>query len=315
MSQRLAAGSPPGPGGMGLFRGPGGLRAVWGVTLFVGLMILVFVILTVVVAVAMAVTGRVPSQAALALAAAGGTTPPDLLFTSTALTLASAVGATLLMARIERRPLSSFGFDLAGAPRLFLQGMASGVVMLSLLVGLIWLCHGVSFSAPAAGAGGRLGWGLIWGVIFLMVAAFEEIAMRGYLLQTIARRRGFPWAALSTSVVFLLAHVANPGESAVGLAQVFLIGLVFAFSVWRSGSLWWAIGFHAAWDWAQSFLFGVADSGLVTPGALLAARPIGSALISGGATGPEGSCLGIPVIAATAALIWFTLARPARSDA
>ena len=127
--------------------------------------------------------------------------------------------------------------------------------------------------------------------------------MRAYVLQTLARGLNFPWAAVISSGVFMLLHLPNGGESAMGLIQVFLIGLVFSFSVWRTGAIWWALGYHAAWDWAQSFLFGVADSGLVTPGALLSAHAAGPAWLSGGATGPEGSVLMFSIIAASLGLI------------
>jgi len=40
----------------------------------------------------------------------------------------------------------------------------------------------------------------------------------------------------------------------IGLVAGGLVGLLFSYSLWRSGSLWWAIGAHASWDWAQSFL-------------------------------------------------------------
>jgi len=79
--------------------------------------------------------------------------------------------------------------------------------------------------------------------------------------------------------------------------------------VWRTGALWWALGYHAAWDWAQSFLFGVADSGLMTPGALMSAHPAGPAWLSGGATGPEGSALMFAIVAASVGLIGLTMMR------
>jgi hypothetical protein len=68
-----------------------------------------------------------------------------------------------------------------------------------------------------------------------------------------------------------------------------LAGLVFCFALYRTGSLWWAIGIHAAWDWSQSFLYGVADSGLMAEGHLFATHPVGKPILSGGLTGPEGS--------------------------
>jgi hypothetical protein len=87
--------------------------------------------------------------------------------------------------------------------------------------------------------------------------------------------------------------------------------MVFCFSLWRTGSLWWAIGFHAAWDWSQSFLYGVADSGLMIQHHLLATHPVGKPVLSGGATGPEGSIFILVVLGLASAIIVGTL-RPAR---
>jgi uncharacterized protein len=46
------------------------------------------------------------------------------------------------------------------------------------------------------------------------------------------------------------------------MLTVVLVAMVFCFSLWRTGSLWWAIGFLAAWDWSESFLYIVPGSGL-----------------------------------------------------
>ena len=64
---------------------------------------------------------------------------------------------------------------------------------------------------------------------------------------------------------------------------------------------------HAAWDWGQSFLFGVADSGLMAQHHLLATHPQGRAILSGGTTGPEGSILIIGVLALGTLIVWLTL--------
>jgi hypothetical protein len=70
-----------------------------------------------------------------------------------------------------------------------------------------------------------------------------------------------------------------------------------------AGSAWWAIGCHAAWDWAETFFYGTADSGLVAPGHYLTTSPAGNALWSGGADGPEGSLLVLGVILLLVALL------------
>jgi len=94
----------------------------------------------------------------------------------------------------------------------------------------------------------------------------------------------------------------------VGLLSVFAAGMFFSFSIWRTGSLWWAFGMHAAWDWGQSFLFGVADSGLMVQHHLLATHPAGKPLLSGGTTGPEGSVLILAVLG-VGCLIVLTLPK------
>src|SRR5260370_24387097 len=80
---------------------------------------------------------------------------------------------------------------------------------------------------------------------------------------------------------------------------------VFWLSLWYTKSLWWPVGFHAGWDWAQSYFYGTPDSGLVVKGHLLASHPAGSSLWSGGTVGPEGSPLIVPVGIVMGIGIWL----------
>jgi len=66
-------------------------------------------------------------------------------------------------------------------------------------------------------------------------------------------------------------------------------------SIRVTGSAWWAIGCHAAWDWTETYFYGAIDSGNVATGHYLTVTPAGSTLWSGGADGPEGSLLVIAV--------------------
>jgi membrane protease YdiL (CAAX protease family) len=96
-------------------------------------------------------------------------------------------------------------------------------------------------------------------------------------------------------------------EEWFGALTAALAGFLFCFPIRRTGSLWFVIGLHAAWDYAQSFVFGVADSGMITQGHLLNTAPAGSRWISGGAIGPEGSLLCIFVLAVI--FVTFGVAR------
>jgi len=103
-------------------------------------------------------------------------------------------------------------------------------------------------------------------------------------------------AAWVTSTLFGYIHTSNGGENWIGIFAAALIGFVFCVSIRVTGSAWWAIGCHTAWDWAESYFYGTADSGMVAQGHYLTTSVTGNALWSGGADGPEGSLLVLPVI-------------------
>jgi len=103
-------------------------------------------------------------------------------------------------------------------------------------------------------------------------------------------------AAWLTSTLFGYIHTFNKGETWIGIFSAAFIGFAFCVSVRLTGSAWWAIGFHAAWDWTQTYFYGTADSGLVAHGHYLTTTPAGAVLWSGGSAGPEGSLLVIPTV-------------------
>jgi hypothetical protein len=101
-----------------------------------------------------------------------------------------------------------------------------------------------------------------------------------------------------TSVIFGVVHLANPGESWPGIAGVMAVGLFWCFTLRRTGSLWFAFGMHAAFDFGETFLFSVPDSGMVFPGHLSsAAIHTGPAWLVGGSAGPEASVLDFVILA------------------
>jgi len=106
-----------------------------------------------------------------------------------------------------------------------------------------------------------------------------------------AEGSNFWQAAWVSSTLFGFIHTGNHGENWLGILAVGFIGFVFVVSVRVTGSAWWAIGCHAAWDWAETYFYGAADSGMQAQGHYLTTTPSGSAFWSGCPDGPEGSIL------------------------
>ncbi len=137
---------------------------------------------------------------------------------------------------------------------------------------------------------------------FASVGASEEIVNRGYPLHELARGVGFWPAAVATSLLFGWEHFAE-GDTAMGSLGVFAFAMFTCASLRATGSLWFAIGYHAAWDYGESGLLGIPDSSFLLSGALGETRVTGMPLLTGGAAGPEGSVLTIAVLAVLFA--WF----------
>ena len=199
-------------------------------------------------------------------------------------------GAALIMAQIEGRAPGAYGLPLSGAfGKLFWQGCLIGLVEISVLVGLIAVFGGYSFGDLALHGKELLRWGILWAVFFVFVGLFEEFTFRGYTQYTLAESIGFWPAAIVLSCSFGAVHLGNPGEGWVGAAGVVTIGLIFGFALRRTGNLWLVVGWHASFDFGETFLYSVPNSGLVFEGHLSNASLHGAKWLTGGTVGPEGS--------------------------
>jgi len=280
--------------------GPNGMRAGWSILIFVAVTIGLLLLFSL----ELRWFGRHTHQSLPGRA--GGEVHPAIAMVVEAMTLLAVVLATALMAWFERRRVAFYG--LVGSDRLrqFFLGLVAGFALLSLLVGILAATHHLQLTHAALPVGTLARYAAAWALFFFLVGVTEEFMLRGYLLFTLARGIRFWPAAFILAAAFGLLHTGNHGESPFGLAAAALIALVFSLSLWRLGHLWWAIGFHASWDWAESYFYGTPDSGTVSAGRLMHAHPAGSVLLSGGATGPEGSAWVLLIVVLAALLVWFT---------
>src|SRR5208282_6164392 len=305
-----------------IFIGRDGLRAGWSLLVFIA-------ILAVILFAAHWISRRIHAQAPN-IEEIASNMPIKLALLNEAIPFLAVLLVAWIMSKIERRPNSVYG--LGGSRRLsyFLAGVAWGVTCLSLLVLALWKTGYLVIDQRLLFGSDALRYGALWLLAFVLVGLTEEYLTRGYLQYTLTRglagiyqwlfksrhskALGFWTAAVLGSLFFGLSHRSNPGESPIGLLSAGLVGLVFCFSLWRTGSLWWAIGFHASWDWAQSFLYGVADSGTMIQHRLFATHPVGKPIFSGGATGPEGSISIIAILFLVSVIIFLTLPHAPHRD-
>jgi uncharacterized protein len=268
-----------------IFLGPHGVRPIWRLVAAVALYnLLVFVIEALLASdPAVWLWMRSRSQSVL--------TPGVVIF-GESIRVAAALATGILMRRIEDRSFRDYGVPWCEAfGKRFWQGAAYGFALLTVLMASIAAMGGFSLGGVALNRSAAIRYGVLYLVAFLLVGFFEEATFRGYMQTTLAQEIGFWPAALALSICFSLMHVRNFGEAKIGLLLVGSFGLLAAFSLRRTGNIWFAVGMHSAWDWGESFFYGVRNSGLWATSHLTAASLHGPVWLTGGSVGPEGSAL------------------------
>jgi hypothetical protein len=221
----------------------------------------------------------------------------------------AAVVPAVILARVEQRKWGAYGLPgKAAFGRLFWSGILWGFAAISLLMLALYALHDYAFGHVVLHGVRLARFAGFWALMFLLVGLFEDFLLRGYSQFTLARGIGFWPAAIVLSCAFGLIHLRNGGEAWPGLLAAAAIGFFFCLTLRRTGNLWFAVGFHAAWDWGETFFYSVPDSGTVSPGHLFSSSLRGPQWLSGGSVGPEGSVLCFVVIA----LVWIIFERTHR---
>jgi membrane protease YdiL (CAAX protease family) len=215
--------SPQGPKGDGgissgwqrVFVGRHGLRAGWGVGLFLGLYL----------SLDMLVNHLLDRISALRVSSPVSV---EVGVVREAAELAVILASTWVIARVMRRWFGSYGYAPRKAGTRLCTGAVCGLASLTVLIGCMWSTGHMVFDGLQLHGRDVVIYGLAWAVVFLMIGVLEESLFRGFLQHTLARGVGFWWAALMVSGAFILWHVHNADESAVGLLSTG--GASFAFS-------------------------------------------------------------------------------------
>jgi len=215
---------------------------------------------------------------------------PRILTISEGSLLAGVFAASVAMSLLEGRSFGDYGLPLRGAfGKLFWQGALFGLAEISAVIGVIATFGSYHFGDLAIHGANLLRWAVFWGAFFVLVGLYEEFAFRGYVQFTLAQAVSFWPAAVLLSAAFGFVHRTNQGESKMGLAGIVLTGLFWCLTLRRTGNLWFAVGMHASFDFGETFLYSVPDSGYIFPGHLSNATLAGPAWLTGGSAGPEAS--------------------------
>ena len=190
----------------------------------------------------------------------------------------------LVFVRFVERHRTIPDFGTKGWARELGTGWVAGFILFTVVIAVIALLGGyhVIGTNPATV--------LLVPIIVTTCTGFtEEILFRGIIFRLTERLLGSWLALLLSAALFGAAHLSNP--NATGLAAIAIAleaGVMLGAVYMVTRRLWAAIGLHAAWNFAQGAVYGVAVSGFEQHG-LLQSRMTGPVLLTGGAFGAEAS--------------------------
>jgi membrane protease YdiL (CAAX protease family) len=208
-----------------------------------------------------------------------------------ALVSCSALGLIVLLLRFfENTGTAAIGLPFQlGALKAAAAGTMLGAIPICLLVGL----------SLVGGYGGFLAANIVFPELVMallpvliagfLLAGWEELVLRGYLLRQLSLGLNSAAAVLITGIVFGLVHSGNPGVNWQGLLYTAIGGMLMGWLMVRSGSLWLLIGYHFGWNATASSLFGLELSGVSNEASLFIGTLSGSDWLTGGSYGFEAS--------------------------
>jgi len=219
---------------------------------------------------------------------------------------------TGIAALAERRRVDSYGLPIEQAfGKFFWKGMLAGLLVVLFVAGAMILSGAMVLHGLALHGRDLAMFTLLWFVANILIGLSEEYTFRGYGLQSLWRGAGFWPAALITTTIFAGDHLEKPGENAMDIGMIFFLGLILCLSVRKTGSLWWAVGWHAGFDFGQLFLIGTRNGGQTPVGRLFNVTFPGPAWLNGGELGTEASVFMVPAAIATLIyVIWFSRSLP-----
>lgn len=143
-----------------------------------------------------------------------------------------------------------------------LLGTAFGFGLNGLCILAAWLDKDISLYYDSFRPASFL---IIYIAVFVQSSA-EELVCRGFLYQRLRRSYQNPAVAIiGNSLLFAILHLTNEGVTILSVLNIFIVGILFSFMVCYMDSLWCAMAMHAAWNFTQNILFGLPNSGIISP--------------------------------------------------
>lgn len=145
-------------------------------------------------------------------------------------------------------------------------------------------------------------------IAVLIQSGAEEFVARVFVYQRL--RKDFPKlpviAIFGNGLFFILIHLGNPGVTFVSLLLLMIVSIMYSLVVYYFDSIWVPIVAHTTWNFTQSIILGLPNSGVVFPVSMFELDASRNNFAFDSVFGIEGSALAIALhIVICVGLYWF----------
>jgi len=204
---------------------------------------------------------------------------------------------TAIFARYEHRRVGSYGLPIKQALSVPMwEGVLVGAAMTGSVVASLYLLGAMQVHGLETTGSALVSSALYWLLVNIYIGVGEQLLWRGYLLQTLWKSIGFWPGATVAAIACTVDHYLNGSVQNIWDAlPLMLLLLMMSYSLVRTGTLWFAVGLHTAFDYGELFILGT-NGGHGIQGRLLNATFTGPDWLTGGMRGLHASFLMAPAI-------------------
>ncbi len=200
----------------------------------------------------------------------------------------------------DRKSFKSLGFEWDGFGKERTGGFFTGILLTTLIATVLWLLQLIQWFIIDVDAEGML----IVFALLILVAIFEELVFRGYILNNLMESLPKEAALFVSATLFAVFHSLNPDFNLIAFINIFIAGVLLGINYIYTRNLWFAVFFHFSWNFFQGPVLGFQVSGFELP-ALLQQNNKGSVLLTGGKFGLEASWLVTIAMSITILILYF----------
>lgn len=206
---------------------------------------------------------------------------------------------------IDKKSFKDIGMvSLKKGMKNFIYGLLLGAVSISLIFFVLLFTKNLKIENSIINP--KFSMSAIYGIVIFIIVGFkEEILSRGYCITVLNQMKKPYISIIISSLIFSSLHILNPNVKLLGLANIFLVGILFGYMYIKTKNLWMPIGYHITWNYFQGNVFGFPVSGINQNG-IYNIINYNDNILTGGSFGPEAGILTTLIILLGLLVIWRT---------